>query len=189
MKKPFLSEQEVRDILAANGVDQSKVALVGIRGHLDKKNSRGIYDDAIYVASPKGVLGFRANTDPSRHRKGIAVLQPGIHLYGTGRHKGRVAFRQTEPVTIERDGQGRETGMYAINIHDGGINSTSSLGCQTLAPDEWGVFRPLVYALLEEFKNPMRKNDWGEKVRSFPYVLINEDDRAAERFVVSKRYL
>ena len=192
MKAPFLSEQEVRDILAANGVDQSKVAVVGIRGHLGSKgaNTRRIYDDAMYIVSPRGVLGFRANTDPNGWRNGIATLQPGIHLYGTGRHKGRLAFRQCEHVTVKRDGQsGRMTGMYAINIHDGGANSTSSLGCQTLAPEQWGQFRPLMYSLLDEFKNPFRNNDWGQSVRCFPYVLIEETDRAAERLVVSKRYL
>lgn len=192
MKAPFLSEQEVRDILAANGVDQSKVAIVGIRGHLGNKgsNTRRVYDDAMYVVSPRGVLGFKANTDPNGWRKGIATLQPGIHLYGTGRHKGRIAFRQAEVVTVRRDGQsGRETGWFAINIHDGGVNSTSSLGCQTLAPEQWNQFRPLVYSLLDEFKNPKRNNDWSQLVRSFPYVLIEEAERAKGNLVVSKRYL
>lgn len=203
MKTPRLDETKVREILTANGVDQTKLAVVAVRGYyLDSmgavgKNDRRIYDDAQFIVAPGICAAFQANTDPNGYRKatktrkGMAVLDTGIHIYGTGKHKGRLAFRGCEKFTVIRDGDPptRDLGFHAINWHDGGYNSTSSLGCQTNAPDVWRILRPLVYQLLEACKNPKRKNDWGQLVRSFPYLLIDETERRAGRLVVSKRYL
>lgn len=201
---PLLHEVAVRAILDANHVDQSRVALVAIRGYyLDSmgtkgRNDRRIYDDAIFVTSPRGLVSYQANTDPNGYRaghgtgtaKGMAMLKEGIHLFGTGLHKGQLAFRQCEPFTVLRDGNPPypHTGWHAINLHSGGRSSTSSLGCQTLPAATWPEFRRLVYAWLEEFKNPKRKNDRGELVRSFPYVLLAETDRRAGHLQVSTRY-
>lgn len=204
MSKPILPESEVRRVLAANGVDQSKVSVLAVRGYfLDDgakgKNDRRIYDDAMFVASPRGIVSYRANTDPNGFRvgkgtgsdKGMASLKEGIHLFGTGLHKGQLAFRQCEPFTVIRDGNPpyEDKGMHTINLHSGGINSTSSLGCQTIPAGTWPEFRQLLYSWLEECKNPFRKNDRDENVRCFPYVLISEENRRAGRLVVSKRYL
>jgi hypothetical protein len=30
----------------------------------------------------------------------MACLKPGIHLFGTGRHRGKLAFRQCEVFTV-----------------------------------------------------------------------------------------
>jgi hypothetical protein len=46
-----------------------------------------------------------------------------------------------------------------------------------------------LYAALEEFKSPKKRNDWGELVRSFPYVLIHEKDVRKGNYKVSNRYL
>lgn len=207
MKQPQLKEDEIRAILTANGVDQRKMTVVAIRGYyLDSmgkpgRNDRRIWDDAMFVVWPDGIARFQANTDPNGYRKGrgtgrgkgMAMLKPGIHKYGTGKHKGRVAFRQTEKFTVIRDGNPpyEHCGMHAINLHDGGYTSTSSLGCQTLskAGNTWLRFRQLVYSLLDDCKNPFRKNDRGQKVRSFDYVLIEETERRKGNLVVSQRYL
>lgn len=205
MKTPQIKEQEVLDILTANGVDLNKVSVLAIRGYyLDSmgrpgRNDRRIYDDAMCIVSPRGVVTFQANTDPNGYRKGsgkgrskgMANLKSGIHLYGTGKHKGRLAFTQTESFTVIRDGNPpyQDSGWHAINLHDGGYNSTSSLGCQTIPKQTWGTFRPLLYSLLEEFKNPKRKNAHGQSVRSFPYVLLEETERRKGNVVVSRRYL
>ena len=78
--------------------------------------------------------------------------------------------------------------MHAINLHSGGYNSTSSLGCQTLPAQTWGEFRPQLYKLLDRYKNPFRKNDWGQRVRAFDYVLIEETGVRKDKLVVSMRY-
>ena len=203
-KQPRITEMRVREILEANGVDQSVAAVLAIRGYyLDSmgepgRNDRRIYDDAIVIASPRGIMAYQGNTDPNGFRKGsgkgagkgMAMLRKGIHWYGTGKHKGRLAFRQCEKVTVIRDGDPPciDIGFHAINIHSGGVRSTSSLGCQTLPPANWAQFRPLLYSLLEEFKNPIRANDWGQRVRSFDYVLTEETDLRKGDLVFSTRY-
>lgn len=204
-RTPRLNEESVRAILTANNVSQDHLAVVAVRGYyLDSmgregENDRRIWDDAMFVVTPRGCMSYQANTDPNGYRKGygfgskkgMACLKEGIHLYGTGLHKGRKAFRQCEPFTVIRDGNPpySHKGYHAINLHSGGYNSTSSLGCQTLPKSTWPEFRDLVYRGLSEFDNPRKKNDWKQNVRCFPYVLIHEKDRANGDLVVSRRYL
>ena len=203
--KPAITQAEVTHILRANGVDLTKAAALAIRGYyLDSMgkpevNDRMIYDDAIIIYAPCGILAFQANTDPNGFRKGkgtgadkgMAMLKPGIHLFGTGLHKGALAFRQCEVFTVIRDGNPPypDTGWHAIDLHSGGSVSTSSLGCQTIPKDQWNLFRKTLYTLLEDYDNPKRKNDRGELVRSFPYVLIDETERRKGNLIVSRRFL
>lgn len=136
------------------------VFVVGVRGYyrdtLGKPgvNDRGLYDDAIFVVTPTRFAAFNANTDPSRYRrgrgkgagKGMATLKPGLwRAHRPGKHKGQyMALIQTGgPVTVIRDGLAgdyEDTGWFGINIHRGGINTTSSEGCQTIPPDQWPEF-------------------------------------------------
>lgn len=205
MKTPRLRESEIRKILDANGVDQSKFSVVAIRGYyLDSMgkpgaNDRMIYDDAHFLCWPDGSAAFVGNTDPNGFRKGsgtgsskgMAMLKSGIHIYGTGLHKGTKAFRGCERFTVIRDGDPpyEDLGFHAINWHSGGNTSTSSLGCQTNPASIWPIVRDMGYQFLDLYKNPIRANDRGEKVRSFPYVLIDETDRRAGNLIVSTRFL
>lgn len=202
MKTPRLDEDELREIIAVNGVDSSVVSLVAIRGYyLDSmgkpgQNDRSIYDDAIFVCHPNGVERYQANTDPNgwrnktRSRKGMATLKTGIHIFGKGLHKGAQAFRQCEPFTVHRDGDSKlDCGYHAINLHSGGYSSTSSLGCQTVPRSTWKRFKTSLYSLLDEYENPMRLNDWGQRVRSFDYILLNETDRRVGNLITSQRYI
>ncbi len=203
---PRLPEADVRSILAANNVDQGRVCAVAIRGYkLDTMgkpgvNDRRIYDDAHFICWPDGMAAFAGNTDPNGYRsghgygseKGMACLRTGIHIYGTGLHKGRLAFRQCERFTVVRDGDPpyAHLGWHAINWHDGGEASTWSLGCQTNPGSIFKpLLRPMMYELLEVWKNPKRPNDRKESVRSFPYLLIDERDRRSGNLIVSGRYL
>jgi lysozyme len=102
------------------------------------------------------------------HRKGIASLVPGVHLYKKGRHgiskgSGYPALRpstKNEALPVWRDDEGISLG-YHINIHRGGNNTTSSLGCQTIPPSQWNSFISLVYDQMDRFSQ-----------KTIPYLLV-----------------
>jgi lysozyme len=148
-------------LLATHGV-RDAVALVGRRGYYRDTmgapgvQERGLYDDAIALVAPGlpgGIAAFNANCDPSLGRPGIAVLLPGVWTYRLGIHglskprdRQYEALVQAAPVTVARDPAragarpALETGWFGINIHRGGYVTTSSLGCQTVYPDQWPEF-------------------------------------------------
>lgn len=166
-------KREVTERLLLEAGVTDKVALVGVRGYYRDsmgekgKNDRGIYDDAIFVISPDCYVTFNANTDPSRFKKGIATLIPGVHRYRKGNHgisrgPGYPALRPAtkgEMLPVTRDVIGNDMGV-AINIHKGGRGTTSSEGCQTLPPSQWDAFINLVYEQMDRF---------GQK--TIPYLL------------------
>ncbi|HET8777991.1 MAG TPA: hypothetical protein VFN76_10060 [Candidatus Limnocylindria bacterium] len=174
--RPQITRDEVKRILALSAVTEV-VALLGIRGYyrdtmgVSGANDRGIYDDAIIVVSPTAFVTFNANTDPSVARTGIAVLAPGVWFYTRGLHgitkeHPYPALVQAKPVTVVRDGGKTETGYFGINIHRGSRTSTSSLGCQTLYPDQWDSFYGLVSGEMTRHNTP-----------EIPYCLIDEAQR------------
>jgi lysozyme len=76
------------------------------------------------------------------------------------------ALRQDSNVTVLRDGSTKPVtdspeNRFWINIHKGSYNTTSSLGCQTIYPDQWEEFRTNVYSEMERV---------GQK--RVPYILI-----------------
>ncbi len=125
-------------VLGVRGYYRDSMGKVGVQ-------ERGIYDDAIFVVGPDVFAAFNANTDPSFFRKGVASLMPGWYPYRPGKHGisrpggGYPAFRPAtrgEALPVYRDGEdgiSKRPGI-AINIHRGGINTTSSEGCQTIHP-------------------------------------------------------
>jgi len=169
--RPRLTESEARKILAKEKV--SGVAVIGIRGYYTQsmgdptKNDRGIYDDALFIVSPDAFIAFNGNTDPSISRHRVAVLKEGVWQYRIGIHglskpkaQQYQAYVQAAPVTVIRDGVGPDTGWFGINIHRGGNNTTSSLGCQTIPPAQWESFRTTLNAQLK------RHNQ-----KTFSYIL------------------
>jgi lysozyme len=171
--RPQQSREQTEKILATHGVT-TPVALLGVRGYYRDSmgkpdvNDRGLYDDAIFLVAPGKYLAFNANTDPSTYRERIANLAPGVWQYKVGIHglskpasQQYTALVQAEPVTVIRDGVGRDTGLFGINIHRGGYSGTSSLGCQTIIPEQWPQFIEQVVIALKSA---------GQKV--IPYCLV-----------------
>lgn len=170
--RPKKSKEECLELIHKAGITDS-VVLIGIRGYYSETfppsgNQRGIYDDAMFVISPECYVSFNANTDPSRFRKGIASLKPGVHRYRKGNHgisrgPGYPALRPAtsgERLPVTRDGIGDDMGV-AINIHKGGRGTTSSEGCQTIPPSQWDAFINLVYEQMDRYKQ-----------KTCPYLLI-----------------
>lgn len=175
MKRPQESLNDIMRRVAAFSVKE-RVFLVGVRGYYRRTmgdpagNDRGIYDDAIFLVTPKGIIAFNANTDPAIFRRGMASLAPGLHYYIKGKHGlsrpggGYPALRPAtadESLPVTRDGKTGPLKAIAINIHRGGYNTTGSEGCQTIYPGQWIEFISSVY-------NAMDKA--GQK--RIPYILV-----------------
>lgn len=193
MLRPELTQQAAADLSVNN---TEKAYLLAVRGfnkskNKSQKNEINIYDDAIFLITPEEVTGFNFNTDPSKEKPGMAVMQPGVYKYKKGLHglhhldlnnghdkwlyqelihTGRDlkpepdrifpywALRQAGPITVLRDGSKTpETKVDQrdwpwINIHRGGVNTTSSEGCQTVHPEQWQEFRNKVYKALADYQ-------------------------------------
>lgn len=147
------------------------------RDSMGKKglNDIGIYDDAIFIVTPRHFSSWHANTDPSRYGwnagagKFMARLKEGVYSFRRLKHKinsptGYMAYGQgARPVTVERIKQDctiatTETGQFGINLHRGGNNGTSSEGCQTIPPEQWTHFDNTLAPLVAGTR--------------FPYILI-----------------
>jgi len=148
--RPKITRKEVKTMLEKAFPDFSPpdVMVIGIRGYylnsMGKagQNDRQIYDDAIIIVGKetKEFFVFNGNTDPANFNLGVANLNPGIWpVYKLDMHKGQylALCQRAGAVTVTRDGKGPDTGNFGINIHRGGVWSTSSLGCQTIPPSQW----------------------------------------------------
>jgi lysozyme len=178
MKIPDLTREQVQDVIKPFNLPD-KIIVLGIRGFNKEmgedpaKNERNIYDDAIFVFTPDRFRAYNANTDPSVARKGVAVLKAGaIYWYKKGLHgisgtHPYLALRQASNVTVIRDGGQEETdtpeNRFWIDIHRGGYTTTSSLGCQTIHPDQWDNFRDVIFAEMDRHHQGL-----------VPYILIEK---------------
>ncbi|MBX3253903.1 MAG: hypothetical protein KF862_07145 [Chitinophagaceae bacterium] len=175
MTPPKITLRELKEKISGFSFPES-VYMVGIRGYYlnsmgkEGENDRGIYDDAIILVAPNLYQTYNANTDPSKYRKGIATLVPGLHYYRKGKHGitkpggGYPALRPDnirEELPVARDGQEGIFKGIAINIHKGGYTTTSSEGCQTVYPSQWDAFITNVYKAMDR-----------EGQRRIPYILI-----------------
>lgn len=164
--KPQLKIEDALAQLAPFNLAQYPVKLLGVRGYYKNtmgepgKNDIGIYDDAIFIVAPNNLmLSYNGNTDPSRALPNVAVLKPGgpylykIGMHGvSGDHPYR-ALRQFGRVTVLRGGKedtDTAAAPFYIDIHRGGYNTTSSLGCQTIHPDQWPDFFTNVETLMDK---------------------------------------
>jgi len=184
--RPRLSEADLIARLKPLGLtDADKLFVAGIRGYYRDTmgrpgaNDRGIYDDAIFIVA-RGLhfSSYNANTDPSGYRagtgkgaaKGMASLKAGLwRAHRLGLHKGQyeALVQGGNAVTVTRDGNPPydDTGWFGINIHRGGFNTTSSEGCQTIHPSQWGAFIANVEDLAERL---------GRRSAIIPYALLEE---------------
>lgn len=171
-KLPVEKREDIELIISQHRIPD-KVILLGIRGFCSDKNSIGIYDDALFLLSPTYFNAYNANTDPSVVRNGVAVLQPGLYMYKKGLHgvsgpHPYIALRQHSNVTIIREGStiaetDNPSNRFWIDIHRGGYTTTSSLGCQTIHPDQWANFRDNVFKEMDKIGQVL-----------IPYLLIQK---------------
>lgn len=180
--KPQVKKSVIDRILKDKGIDVKKypMLIIGIRGYFlntmgeKGKNDRGIYDDALIIYTPNVYATFNGNVDPSvKFLKGRAVLKKGFYLsHKFDIHGGRTKqypaiCQRLAPVTVIRDGEGEVSGMFGINIHEGGNTTTSSEGCQTLPPTQWNAF----YELAKSEWVRAHGNQWNKVV--VPYLLLD----------------
>lgn len=153
------------------------VYVVAIRGYYrdtmgrEGINDFGIYDDCFCLVAPNYYKTFNANTDPSKQKKDISTLIPGLHYFKQGLHGFNrptppyKAFRPDTPdesLPVVRHGQvGVKQAQY-INIHRGGEQYTNSAGCQTTRPEQYSEWQTNAYTLM---------NNEGQK--RLPYLLLS----------------
>jgi lysozyme len=184
--RPRLSSAELRELISPFDIDRDKYPLiiVGIRGYYlrtlgdSTANDRNIYDDAIFIDTPNVSASYNGNTDPSIYRKatgkkvkGVASLKPGVYFsYCLGLHQGKylALVQRMGVVTVIRDGNPdyQDTGYFGLNIHKGSYNSTSSLGCQTVYPDQYASF----ITLAKEEAKRVFTIKWNKSI--IPYILL-----------------
>lgn len=194
--RPRITSAEVESLLQPFGIyrEQHPLVVMGHRGYYNRMggpgNNRGLYDDAISLVTPNLTATFNGNTDPTAEdRTGLASLKPGLyHAYRFDTHGGSIPHlalcQRAGTVVVKRDntehfdegvqhgkygkhlGGGYWEGHFGINIHRGGNSTTSSLGCQTIPPEQWGSF--IASATGEA------KRLFGDKWRktTIPYVLV-----------------
>ena len=104
----------------------------------------------------------------------MASLKPGawfVHKFDQHRGKYLALCQRLGPVTVVRDGNPpyEDTGSnFGINIHRGSYNATSSLGCQTIHPDQWTSFIGLAVDQAKRYF----VDRWDKVV--IPYVLLEQ---------------
>ncbi len=171
--------------LYPNVVFDGRLTVVGVRGYYRDtlgavgRNDRAMYDDALFLISDDAFVAFNGNTDPSGFRagsgrgagKGMASLNPGVWpVYRFDLHNGQylALCQRAGQVTVTRDGRPPypDTGMFGINIHRGGVRTTSSEGCQTIPPDQWPAFIATAQDQAKRAYGP----DWKGEV--ITYVLL-----------------
>lgn len=180
LAEPYRKEDDNVFILGRTGYYRDTMGEPG-------KNDINIYDDAICLVTPTRCVPYNANTDPSRIIKGVAKLMSGRWLYKIGKHglqtsNPYTALVQAAEVIVYRSemvdypkghhgdlgyhmGGGEFKGWFGINHHKGGHTTTSSLGCQTTHPSQWGDYIEKVKATMAFYS-----------LDRIPYILTERED-------------
>lgn len=175
------------------GIKDFNVNIVGVRNAVVGNKVTNVFDDCLTISYKEGGVWkfqcWKATTDPGKKgvlegkaKGGVARLVEGQYRgsYSLGLHQGKYeALRQVKPVKVYRDGN-RDMeydenkiaeGIFGINIHKAGVNSTFvenwSEGCQ--------VFKKA--AEFEVFMAICRKAA-AIHGKSFTYTLIESSDIA-----------
>lgn len=181
------------------------VRLLGVRGYfrntLGKKgvNDLGLYDDAIFLASPIGVGRFNANCDPVRAgwNKGVhklfAQLTPGVWPFRQGPHRNTPGrLRQLTDEDAARAGlhryfsDDRMNGEFAVEriVRDGdgerewGYQAINVHPGSASGTSSWGC-QTVPPAQWDEFRAALydamnRHGQSWERGGVIPYVLTEE---------------
>lgn len=159
------------------------------------KNDRGVYDDACILMGPGGLFRtYNGNADPNSYRKGygigdkkgIARLKEGLyHMWKLDLHKGKVLAlcQRLGECTVIRDGnpEYEQTSRWlGINSHEGGYNTTGSLGCITVPPQQYDEYITTARVEMELAHGPITEYKKGKTVYRdllIPNIMIEETTR------------
>ena len=178
------TDAQIQKALRTYGVDPAaqKVSVLAVRG-ADGRDDYGVYDDKQYVVAPSGEIRVveEANTNPSLNATGRAeLLTETLYPFVPGKHpishpeRIHYAFRQPQGVRfrLHRINEGYDTGEFAIDWHRGGINGTSSEGCQTNPPAIFDAIRKWIYSLLGVTEAMVDRDPLGEHLARFNYLIL-----------------
>lgn len=207
--RPKITLEEAEKILNLykDKLDRDKYAviIIGIRAYYlnsigkAESNDRNVYDDAYLVITRDKFATFNANADPTSYRegyglaentKGLASLVPGLYfMWKLDLHKGKylALCQRLGPCTVMRDGNPpylQPNAWIGLNCHKGGVNSTTSLACQTIYPDQYDEFIQLIKTAIEAEHGPITEQSVkdGKTITRYrdlviPNILIEEIER------------
>ena len=154
--------------------------VLAVRSYFDQTiapngNNLNAYDDAFFIVSPLGFTAWNGNTDPTRYGwnanagKYMARLKVGCYKFIHRIHRSSYwAFGQGDnEVVVERiksDGSiaMSESGCFGIDLHKGGVNGTSSEGCNTVPVEQWQEFHDTLLNVMNQLNT-----------HTFDFILID----------------
>ena len=191
----IISSKQLKDSILAKGYEWFKgdgvLNIVGIRNSDVGKTVTNLFDDTMTLCCMAGdeltFFAWQCTTDPGtkgvkefHNPGGVARLMPGQYrgAYALGMHQGKYeALCQVKPVKVWRDINKdmvydevkADTGIFGINIHHAGENSTYvenwSEGCQVFkAIADFNMF----LAIVKKFK--------AQNAGLFTYTLLESGD-------------
>ena len=167
ISRPQFKKEDAVKILEKYNLPQNQVYLIAFRGYYSRTfppvgNNIGVYDDALIMISPDYYNTYNFNVDPSSEKTGranvvsnqIIEFEIGIHNRSKAKSRQYKALIQDEATfKIYRYNQGTKyEDSIGINLHKGGYNTTSSLGCLTVYPDQWDSFIKDVEQQMNRYK-------------------------------------
>lgn len=194
-KKPVFDRANVEKtfeyFLGENWKAENKCVLLGIRNP-----KIAVYNDEaiLWTSNNDEVHAYNYNADPSAyvmHGELKAILKKGVYPYKLSLHKINTPKRRRaalRPATVgeklpvwrkQKDGSYRSDTGVAINIHDGGADSTWSEGCQTFHFNQYWDFITRVGRVFN-FVVPQGYGITNAKLQAgigrIMYILIDQDD-------------
>ncbi len=125
----------------------TSVALIGVRGYFAGASKNQAYQDAMFVWSPNGFMGFNACCKAQTDDSDTSFLKDGVWQYRIGVQNDErpskfqyPALVQAAPVTVTQKRNKEKVGWFNSNIHRGPADVARSSCSIAIKPSQWVSF-------------------------------------------------